>query len=293
MSKISLYSALSGASALYVKHIILLATLGAISGVVSWSSLVGPRHLARSLGVYQEMPEETIEITADGSNVTGIINRTSTKIAHYMDTTSKGSLFLIFLTMVVLWLAAMFVHLGLIKVALQLVDKNKSSFDTFLSVKQYLPTYIGSSLLFGLYSLVVATGSSIVMVPIFIIIAKVAHLSAWTALIAMPLVVAGAFAYLIRYVLFSYCIIDKNAGVFGALSMSATITQGQRMHLFGFFCVMGVFFYVLFGLIRAAFDIHITTVHMHSILYMVAIYTIVTPLTILMISKVYRQLTSK
>jgi hypothetical protein len=289
VAKIAIYNAISGAFSLYCKNLLLLVSLGALAGFISWGSLVGPRHLAQKMG----MSQEKVITIQDGSNVNDVINRVSFKISSYMDTTDKSSLFIIFVTMVALWLLTMFVHLGIIKVALQIIDKGTSSFTTFLSVKQYLLTYIGSSLLFGLYSLVILVGSSLVIVPMFIIIAKIAHLSAWTALIVMPLVMFGVFGYLLRYVLFSYCIIDKNADAREALMMSATITQDQRMALLGFFFVLFGLFFVGFSLIKVAFGVHTSQATVHSMLYMIGMATVVTPLSILMISRLYRQLTSK
>lgn len=295
MSKISIHSAISGALSVYVHHLVLLLTAGALVGFVGWAAMVGPRMVAQHMGVYQDMPveeESMTEMSPDGT-VTRVVNRISMKISNYMDTTSKGALLVVFLVMVALWLANMFAHLGLMKLALQLVDKNKGSFETFFSVKQYLLSYISGLLLFGLYALVIMVGSAVVIAPIVVVLVKLAHLSPWIIMLAVPLVMVGVWGYLIRYILFSYCIIDKNTGARDSLRMSAKITAGERVHLFMFLLVMAVVFGVLFSLIKVTFGFECTGVNMHSLAYMLFISMTVTPLATLMFSKIYRQLGGK
>lgn len=299
MSKISIHGAVTGAFSGYMHHILLVVSAGALVGLVSWVSMVGPRFIAQRMGVYQEVPvtENMMTITRDDAGaqgmVTQVVDRVSTKITVYMENTSKGMLFVLFVLTLVLWLANLFVHLGFMKVILQLVDKNKSALNVLWSVRDIFVSYLGGSILFGLYALVIMVGSSIIFVPLFVLLAKLAHLDAVAGLILMPLVMIGVWIYLVRYVFFGYCIIDKRVGARDSLHMSAKITAGQRMHVFFFLLVAVLLLGILGSLIKGVFCFRCSELSTQGLLYMVGVSITATPLMMLMLAKVYRQLGGK
>lgn len=299
MSKISIHGAVTGAFSSYLHHIMLVVSAGVLVGLVSWASMVGPRFIAQRMGIYQEVPmaENVMTITRDDAGaqgmVTQVVDRVSSKITVYMENTSKGMLFILFVVMLVLWMASLFVHLGFMKLLLQLVDKNKSSLAVLLSVRDIFSSYIGGSLLFGLYALVIMVGSSIIFVPIFVILAKLAQLDGVAGLVLMPLVMIGVWIYLIRYVFFGYCIVDKKVGARDSLHMSAKVTAGQRTHVFLFLLVAVLILGLLGSVIKGVFCFRCSDMSMQGLLYMIGISITATPLMMLMMSKVYRQLGAK
>ena len=118
---------------------------------------------------------------------------------------------LLFIIFVVLWTM---VQLGYIKIALQFCRGEKSSYaDLFNTYRLALPYFIASLL----YGLIVIAGSILLIVP--------------------------GIIFGIRFSLFGFCIVEKDAGILGSLKQSYRLTQGSGMKLFLFFlALMGVNF---------------------------------------------------
>ncbi len=299
MSKISIHSAITGSFSLYFRHILLIALAGVVTGTASWLAMTGPRYVAQSMGIYQQSEELCfiVQENADAQAVvTGVVDHVNRKINAYMDNSPRGLLFLLFIAALFFWFLSSFIHLGFMRLALQLVDKNKSDMHALVSSKDVYLSYIGSAILYGLYAIVIMVGSAMVFVPVFLIISKLSNLSMVIksiGVLIVAMVMIGVWGYLIRYIMFAYCIIDKRVSARESLHMSAKITAGERMHLFMFLFIMVLVLGVVGGLIKTVFCFRCAEMSLQGLLYMIGMAATATPLMMLMFAKVYRQLTSK
>ncbi len=299
MAKLSIHGAISGAFSRYIHHLVLILSASVVVGVVSWVSMVGPRFFAQRMGIYQEIPagESFMSITRDDAGaqgmVTQVVDRVSTKIAVYVDNTSKGMLIALFILVQILWLTSLFIHLGFMKMMLQLVDKDKSALDVLWSVRNIFISYLNGSLLFGIYAIVIMVGSAIVFVPLLVLLAKLTHINAAFGLLLVPFVIIGVWVYLVRYVFFGFFIVDKNVGARDSLHMSAKLTDGERIHVFLFLLVAVLVLGLLGSVIKGVFCFRCSDMSVQGLLYMIGVSATATPLMMLMLAKAYRQLGGK
>lgn len=111
----------------------------------------------------------------------------------------------------VMWVVQLYVILGLLRVAVKVVDGQQPSWNDFASTPGTILNYIGASLLFGL---AVGIGTVLLIVP-------------------------GIIVYIIFH-FFNFLIAEKNLGGITALGRSAELTKGARwkLFLFGLLCTV-------------------------------------------------------
>lgn len=105
----------------------------------------------------------------------------------------------------------LFLEMGMIRIALNLLDGKAASYRDFWSGANKILPLLGASVLFGV---MFALGVVVLIVP-------------------------GIIVFL-TFCLFSYLIIDKGVGVMESLKMSAAATKGNKWNLLGFFVVAGL-----------------------------------------------------
>ncbi len=110
-----------------------------------------------------------------------------------------------YLVQFILWIVQLYVILGMLRVAVRLVDGQEPAWSDFKSQPGTIFNYIGASILFGL---AVGIGTVILIVP-------------------------GIIVYIVFH-FFNFLIADKNLGGITALGKSAEITRGARWKLFLF-----------------------------------------------------------
>lgn len=116
------------------------------------------------------------------------------------------------------YIVQLFVGIGLASISLKLIDGKKASFEDLYSHYNLVLNYAVASILYGL---IVLGGYILLIVPGIV----------WT----------------IKYQFYSYFVVDKGMGPLEAIKASGRVTQGHKMHLFGFSWVaLGV---MLLGLI--------------------------------------------
>jgi uncharacterized membrane protein len=122
------------------------------------------------------------------------------------------------------WVVAAFFQVGILKITLELVDGRKPSYSLLVNQKQFLVTYLVATILVGL---AVTVGMILLIVP-------------------------GVMIGL-AFMLYSYFIVDKGAGITQSIRLSIEATKGHRWQLFGFALLCGLlntvgFFLIAVGL---------------------------------------------
>lgn len=105
----------------------------------------------------------------------------------------------------------LFLEIGMIRIALNLLDGKEASYRDFWSGANKILPLLGASVLFGI---------------MFVI--------------GMVLLIVPGIIVSLTFCMFYYFIIDKGVGVIESLKMSAAATKGNKWHLLGFLVVAGL-----------------------------------------------------
>jgi len=180
---------------------------------------------------------------------------------------------------VIFWIINIILGLGLIKIALQIVDGNKPTFDDLVNNWDVIVKYFLTSLVYGLISLVAfivgllpaailygimyATSGAPATMPTIIIVAVGA---------LMGLAVAIYFS--IKYQFAQYFTVSDKQGPIDALKNSASVTKGEIGDLF------------LFGLLIAVINVA------GALVFLVGLFATI-PTTMIAVAYVFRKFQGK
>ncbi len=103
------------------------------------------------------------------------------------------------------WILGGFLQLGTLKILLEFVDGKKPSYSLLWSQSHLLLRYLAASVLVGV-----------------------------AVMIGMVLLIVPGIIIALMFMLYSYFIVDKGAGVTQSIKMSMKATAGHRWQLFGF-----------------------------------------------------------
>lgn len=107
-------------------------------------------------------------------------------------------------------IAQIIVGMGIIKISLKITAGESVAFDDIFSQTHLFFSYVGGNILYGF---IVFAGLLLLIIP--------------------------GFLWLVSYWFFPYVLIDKESGIFAALSEAKRISKGIRLELFKFMIVMG------------------------------------------------------
>jgi uncharacterized membrane protein len=132
--------------------------------------------------------------------ITCLIQTVPTGIANIF----KQKVFILYLFLIVAaWIIQVIVKMGVIKIILDIIDKDEASLKALFSRTDLLGRFILGSILYGL---IVFAGLILLIVP--------------------------GIIWAIKYQFFSYLIVDKNLGPLEAIKKSGEITSGNKGKLF-------------------------------------------------------------
>lgn len=109
------------------------------------------------------------------------------------------------------WVLQLIVKMGMIRISLDIVDKDKAEIKTLFSQTNIFFRFLFGSILYGL---IVSVGFFLLIVP--------------------------GIIWAIKYQFFAYLIIDKNLGPIEAIRKSGEITMGSKGKLFWFGLLLGL-----------------------------------------------------
>jgi uncharacterized membrane protein len=125
----------------------------------------------------------------------------------------KQKIFVLYVLLVIAaWVVQIIVRMGILKITLDIIDKEEANLKTLFSCAQFLGKFILGSILYGL---IVFAGLILLVVP--------------------------GIIWAIKYQFFSYLIVDKNLGPLEAIKKSGEITSGNKGKLFW----LGVLFFLI------------------------------------------------
>jgi uncharacterized membrane protein len=121
---------------------------------------------------------------------------------------------------VIYFILSVLVQIGYVRIALDIVDKNKAKVTDLWSGIQLFFSYLIANILYGL---ILFAGLILLVFPMFI----------WQA----------------RYGFYSYCLVDKNLGPIESLKASAKLTYGAKWEIFAYFILCYVLMFIGFLLL--------------------------------------------
>jgi uncharacterized membrane protein len=125
----------------------------------------------------------------------------------------KQKVFILYVVLIIAaWVIQIIVRMGVIKITLDVVDKEEANLNKLFSCTQLLGKFILGAILYGL---IVAAGLILFIIP--------------------------GIIWAIKYQFFSYLIIDKNLGPLEAIKKSGEITSGNKGKLFW----LGILFFLI------------------------------------------------
>ena len=277
MATFSIKDALVYGFSTYAKHLVLCICVGLTLGATQWGLTGLPSLVAEQLGVKAHVassgkkmgPKATMAHNA--ARPSGPVHHDSKRaeIHHHLKETGKKIhqivaakaysymdndpvhlfiLFIVWLAMFCLWV---FVTMGIIRVALDLVDKNTSSYERLFSQKALFFPFLGVLIVFMLLMLVIVLGAilaggiigGLLAIPLVFILGETG--GAISALVGF---IAGIVVYakfLMRYFFCTFCLVDKKMGVHKAFSATYEITKGSVFRLLIFGIILSIPF--MFG----------------------------------------------
>jgi uncharacterized membrane protein len=132
--------------------------------------------------------------------ITCLIQTVPTGIANIF----KQKMFILYVFLIIgVWIIQTIVKMGVIKITLDVIDKDEASLSTLFSRAELLGKFILGSILYGL---IVFAGLILFIVP--------------------------GIIWAIKYQFFSYLIVDKKLSPFEAIKKSGEITSGSKSNLF-------------------------------------------------------------
>lgn len=269
MAKFSIKNALVYGFSTYAQHFMLLIAVGLTFGAVQWGMTGLPKLAAEQLGVRADIsagsglkkmgPKAAMAhgVTGHPAMKMGASDSKTARIhehimhagkaihhvlAHkayaYMDN-DPGQLFVVFLVWLVMFCLWVFMCMGVIRIALDLIDKNTSSYERLFSQRALFFPFLGVWISFFFLVLVIILGAllagavigGLLAIPLVLIFGDAGGIVA-----GLVGGVAGMVVYIkfiMRYYFCTFCIIDKKMGVHKAFSCTYEITQGSVLRLLG------------------------------------------------------------
>lgn len=282
MAKFSIKNALAYGFSAYTQHFMLLVAVGLTLGAGQWGMSALPKMVADHFGVKAQavagvsskkmgpkaamardaMSKPPMQVGAQGSKTVEVHHqlRETGKTIHqviahkaymYMDN-DPGQLFMVFLVWLALFCLLVFLQMGIIRVALDLVDKNTSSYAQLFSQRSQFFRFLGVLIVFALLWLVIFLGSilagvvvgGLLAIPLVYIFSDAgAMISGFIGFVAGFVV---CIKFMMRYFFCTYCLIDKKMGVHKAFSCTYEITKGSvlRLMVLGFIFMIPTVFLV-------------------------------------------------
>jgi hypothetical protein len=183
-----------------------------------------------------------------------------------------------------MWLLVIYLHIGLVRMCMQLTAKGKATFEAFLTGPWDFLKYLGAvSVLSALViAFTVSMGGLCVLLKWFQLPLSVILMFGFTLLIIFGV-------YMLHFAFLEYCVVDKAKGVMGVLGCSKEAVAGNLGHLFGFV--------VIFAIIRALCGIvlHLVASPLAMMIPLPGfgyflVGSVVTPIVAMGYTSVYRQL---
>ncbi len=288
MAKFSIKNALVYGFSAYAKHFMLLVAIGLTFGAVQWGLTGVPNLVKEQLGIkshvasvnlgkkmgpkaamaHGAMRKSPVQMGAAGSKTaqihhhlleTGrIIHHTLAHKAYgYMDN-DPGQLFVLFLVWLAIFCLWVFLSMGLIRVSLDIVDKDTSSYERLFSQRAQFFPFLGVWVVFALLWFVIFLGSILAGVVIGGLLAiPLVYIFSDAGAMISGLVgfVAGMVVYIkfiMRYFFSTFCLIDKKQGIHKAFSCTYEITKGSVLRLL----VLGIILSIPFIFTSGSVHLH-------------------------------------
>jgi hypothetical protein len=325
MAKFSIKDAIEYGVRTYMQHIVLMLCVGATVGLAQWGVTGAPRLVADQLGIKSRMvspadmkkgsvhPAAPVEMhpeqapAEDASKMAKIhhhlkeagkrIHHVVTEKAYSYAHNSPTNLITLFLVWAIMILLSLLVSIGLIRVTLDIVDKNTSSYQRLFSQRALMFPWVGLVIVYIFFIMVIAIGAVIAGMLLGGALAFALNLLIGEAggviggIVGAVTMIAISFKFMTRYIFAFYCLVDKKMGIHEALTCTRAITKGSVVKLIAFMLVVTLPF--MFG---GGIDFHMRIgKHMfadkvHSTIIAQIILGLITPLYALCIVHVYRKL---
>lgn len=253
MAQFSVKEGIKFSLSAYGRHFVLLVSAAVLVGASYWLATVAPRFVAEKLGVHQVMDVDMVSMmqqpaqgqeTDQSKMVLQKVQEVSTKISMHLQAAPKHLLAVVLLVFLFVWGLYLMLVLGMMKLGLSIKDRDSGSLALLFSVSaRQVMRFIGASILFGLYAICCVIGIAVLTIP-FAMLCKGLLGDKVTMLLSVILWVALVVAmvcWLIGYVFYGYCIVDKaNVGARQALRMSRDVSRGARRRIFAAVIVVGM-----------------------------------------------------
>lgn len=276
MAKFSIKNALVYGFSTYAKHFMLLIAVGLTFGAVQWGMTAIPKLVADQLGVHAHASagagaKKMGPKAAMAHGVTGhpamrmgapdsktarihhqlmhagkaIHNVVAQKAYAYMDN-DPIQLFVVFFIWLAMFCLWVFMCMGIIRIALDLVDKNTSSYQRLFSQRASFFPFLGVWVTFFFLVLVIILGAilagavigGLLAIPLVLIFGEAGGVVA--GLIGGIAGMAVYIKFIMRYYFCTFCIIDKKMGVHKAFSCTYEITKGSVLRLLGLGIILSI-----------------------------------------------------
>jgi hypothetical protein len=229
----------------YGKHFVLLLSASVLVGASYWLATVAPRFVAEKLGVHQVMEVDMVSMmqqpaqgqeTDQSKMVLQKVQEVTTKISMHLQAAPKHLLLVVLLVFLLVWGLYLMLALGMMKLGLSIKDRDGGSVALLFSVSvRQVMRFIGASILFGLYTICGVIGIAVLTVPFAMLCKGLLgdKVTLFLSIILWVALVIAMVCWLIGYVFYGYCIVDKaNVGARQSLRMSRDISRGARRRIF-------------------------------------------------------------
>ena len=329
MAKFSIKESVVYGFSSYAKHVVLMLCVGVTFAVVSWSVNGVPAFLAKQLGVEAHVAVKASKSThkkassrisahQDAMNSKEAPAEDASKLAkihHHLKEVGKpihatitesvypylennlGHLVILFLVWLIMGSLHVMVYMGLIRVALDIVDKKTSSYERIFSQKELFWSYIGLAIVYSFLMICIIMGAVIagtvlgglLAIPLDFAFGEAGAGAAGVIGIVIGAVVGLKFA--MRYIFSFYCLVDKKTSITETLHSAYEITQGSVVKLTILAVVLSIPFMLLSNYhLHAHFGKMIFNDTVHSGLVSKLFIGLITPWYALCIVYVYRKL---
>lgn len=268
MAKFSIKNTVESGLSAFFQHLGLMLMVGLTLGVTQWGYQNVPRMVARKLGVVSiQMPQKlATSVKMENKHNSKLLNTKDTlhnvgekigesltaKAYAHIGTSNKSDLLMIAVVWIVMLLLWIFVLLGTVRVALDIVNKNKSSYSQLFSQSGLMLRYVGLGFVYILLTLCIMLGSSVAGGLVGVVVGVPLSLLGFSLL---PAYFVGSFVwigvtvyFLMRYMLGVYCMVDKNLGIHKSLSCSYELTKGSVVKLLLLFVLMMIPAFMFMGI---------------------------------------------
>ena len=308
----------------YAQNLVLMLCVGATIGLATWGTNGVPALVAKQLGVKANVqstgkkgpahpaiphasmyPEKTPKVHSSkmaaihhhlreaGKKIHAVV---AEKAHTYVDH-NPTHLLMLFLVWAVMALLYLFIHIGVIRIALDVVDNKKTSYERVFSQRALIVPYVGLTVVYMFLIVCIAFGAIIAGVvlggllgmPLGLLLGKTGAAIGFGVGIVSGLAVL--YKFIMRYVFAFYCLIDKKMGIHKALTCTYELTKGSVLKLILLLVVISLPF--AFG---GAANVHmrigkeVFNNSVHAGIIAKTLLGLVTPLYALCLAHVYRKL---